>query len=126
MRATIVTLGVTIVVFGASALPSGAPPLERWTGQEWIELSPGEKLGYTAGLLTGFWFADAARRLEATDPEAAFEFYAAIAKLLGTMSAEEIVADLEALYADRRRLGIPIVPLVVESSKRRAAPTFRP
>ena len=126
MRATIVALGVTIVTFGAVALPPGAPPLERWAGHQWVALSPGEKLGYTAGLLTGFWFADAARKLEATDPEAAFEFYAAIEKLLGTVSAEEIVADLEALYADRRRLDIPIVPLVVESSKRRATPTFRP
>ena len=125
MRAGVaVVFGLTVLSLGA--LPPSAPPLERWAGYQWIELSPGEKLGYTAGLLTGFWFADAARRLEAQDPEAAFEFYVAIGKLLGTTSAEEIVADLEVLYADRRRLGIPIVPLVVESSKRRATPTFRP
>ena len=121
-----VAVALWLASFSLYALPPGAPPLERWTGQEWVELSSGEKIGYTAGLLTGFWFADAARKLEATDPEAAFEFYAAIEKLLGTVSAEEIVAELEALYADRRRLGIPIVPLVVESSKRRATPTFRP
>ena len=125
MRA-VVALGLALgFAVPAVPLPRDGVPLEAWTGRQWATLSRAERLGYASGLLTGFWFADAARKLEVADPEAGFRFYAEVERLLGTVTAEEIVATLDELYAEPRRRDVPIVPLVVESAqrpKRRASP----
>ena len=120
-----IALGLALVLaVSAAPLPRDGVPLEAWAGRQWAALSRAERLGYASGLLTGFWFADAARKLEVENPEAGFRFYASVERLLGAVTAEEIVATLDEMYAEPRRRDVPIVPLVVESARQnlRASP----
>lgn len=119
-RDTLIFCTVLVVAFlcfllGA-AIPSVPEPLERWSGYEWQQMSPEQRVYYTAGLMTGLWYGAQATKVS-SEPRGAAEarkLFVAIAAFLDSHTLAEATSALESYYLYPKLQGAPIVYAVVE------------